>query len=97
MNFIIKLLKSKEPGTEIEYNSIYIMVDWLTKHIYFIPFNKDMRVADIAYLFHQNITTNHEPSAEIISNRDMRFRLTFWKELMAHIRIKVKISILKHA
>ena len=65
--------------------------------MYFISFNEDMGVVDTAYLFHRNITANHGPPAEIISNRNMRFRSTFWKELMARTGTKVKMSTSGHA
>ena len=77
MDFIIKLPKSKEPGTEVEYDSIYVVIDQFTKHTYFISFNEDMGAVDTAYLFQRNITVNHGPPAEIIFDRDMRFRSIF--------------------
>jgi hypothetical protein len=51
MNFIIKLPKSKEPGIEELYDSIYIVTDKLTKYGYFIPCRKDMLAEELAYLF----------------------------------------------
>ena len=77
MNFIVKLLESKELEIKIKYDLIYIMINWLIKRTYFISFNEDMRVINIAYLFHKNITINHDSLIEIIFNKDIRFKSIF--------------------
>ena len=40
MDFIIKLLKSKNSTLKILYDSIMIVIDKLTKYIHFIPFKE---------------------------------------------------------
>jgi hypothetical protein len=55
MDFIIKLLMSKEPGTDQSYDFIFIVTDRLTKYGYFIPCREDMLVEDLAYLFNRHI------------------------------------------
>ena len=97
MNFIVKLSKSKNPTTEKEYDSIMIVVNRLIKWTYFISYQENMRAEETAYLFEWHIIANHETSTEIITNRDIRFRATFWKTLMSSREIKIKMSISEHA
>ena len=77
MNFIIKLSKSKESEINIKYDFIMMIMNRLTKQVYFISFQESMMIKDAAYLFNQHIAANHESSAEIISNRDIRFTFMF--------------------
>jgi hypothetical protein len=51
MDFIIKLPKSKEPGTEELYDFIYDVTDRLIKYGYFILYRKNMSAEELAYLF----------------------------------------------
>jgi len=51
MDFIVKLLKFKEPGTEKLYDFIYIVIDRLTKYGYFILYRENMLAEELAYLF----------------------------------------------
>jgi hypothetical protein len=55
MNFIVKLLMFKEPGTDQPYNFIFIVTDRLIKYGYFIPCRKDILIKDLAYLFNRHI------------------------------------------
>jgi hypothetical protein len=40
MDFITKLPLSKDPTIGVKYNSILIVVDRLTKWVYFIPYKE---------------------------------------------------------
>ena len=51
MDFITKLLKSKDPIILIMYNSIIIVVDRLIKYIYFIPLKEMYDVEQLRYLY----------------------------------------------
>jgi hypothetical protein len=55
MDFIIKLLISKESGTNQFYDFIFIAIDRLTKYGYFIPCREDMSAKDLAYLFNRHV------------------------------------------
>ena len=97
MNFIIKLSKFKNSITEEKYDSIMIVVNRLIKWAYFISYQESMKAEETAYLFEQHIIANHETSAEIITDQDIRFRTTFWKTLMSNREVKTKMSISEHA
>jgi hypothetical protein len=55
MNFIVKLLVSKEPGINQPYDSIFVAIDRLTKYGYFILCREDMSAEDLAYLFNRHV------------------------------------------
>ena len=51
MDFITKLLKSKDPITGIFYNLIIVVIDKLTKYIYFIFFKEIFDAEQLGHLF----------------------------------------------
>ena len=51
LDFIIKLSPSKEPIIRIEFNSILIIVNRLTKWGTFIPYKKLFTAENLAYAF----------------------------------------------
>ena len=68
MDFIIKLLKFKESIIGIEYDSILLIINKLTKRGYFILFLKEMGAEKITYIFYRNIMINHKTLKETIIN-----------------------------
>ena len=73
MNFIVKLLLSREPLTEVIYNSILIIVDQLTKKVRFLPYKEATDAEELTYTFLRNVTVLQELSDKIISDRDKFF------------------------
>jgi hypothetical protein len=59
LDFVTKLLLSKEPMTGIIYNSIIIVTDRLTKYAYFIPYFKSSLAKNLAYIFHKYVMANY--------------------------------------
>jgi hypothetical protein len=57
MNFIVKLLKFKKPGTEEPYDFIFIVINRLTKYGYFISCQKNMSVKNLVYLFNRHVVS----------------------------------------
>jgi hypothetical protein len=55
MNFIVKLLIFKKPGTDQFYDFIFIVIDRLTKYGYFISYRENMLAKDLAYLFNRYV------------------------------------------
>ena len=51
LNFIIKLLLSKEPIIKIKFNSILIIINRLIKWGIFIPYKEFSITEDLAYAF----------------------------------------------
>jgi hypothetical protein len=95
-DFIVKLPKSKEPGTKNSYDSIFVIVDRLTKFAYFIAYNEATDAKDMAYHFLKHIVAQHGLPDEIISDRGSTFASKFWQELTAQLGVKSKLSTAYH-
>jgi hypothetical protein len=93
---VVKLLFSRDPVIGIEYDSILVIIDRLTKYTYFIPYLKTNTAKDLAYIFLRIVVANHNTPEEIISDRDKLFISRFWKTFIALLRIKQKLSISFH-
>jgi hypothetical protein len=73
MNFIVGL-----PPTQKNFDSIWVMVDRLTKSAYFIPVRTDYRSSDYAELYFNQIV--HLPRT-IVSDRGPQLTTRFWEVL----------------
>ena len=73
----MKLLKLKDPITEQEYNSIFIIVDKFTKWGYFIAYIKEILVKDVAQVYIKEVFTRYGVLDKIISDKDTRFISVF--------------------
>ena len=76
-DFIVKLLKLKDPITKQEYDSIFIIVDKFIKWGYFIAYTEEILAEDIAQVYVKEVFLRHGVSAKIILDRDIRFILAF--------------------
>ena len=83
LNFIIKLLPSKEPIIRIEFDSILIIINKLTKWGTFISYKESLTVEDLTYTFFWWIVAKHRLPQELILDKDKLFTLRFWIALMA--------------
>ena len=73
----MKLLKSKDPITGQEYNSIFIIVDKFTKWGYFITYTEEISAEDIAQIYIKEVFSRHKAPDKIISDKDTRFISAF--------------------
>ena len=96
MDFIIKLPVSKEPGSTNRYDSMFVVIDRLSKYIYFILCQEDMTAEEFAYLFYRTVTSRHRIPAEIILDRDKLFKSKFWQSLIIRLGAEHKISTVYH-
>ena len=76
-DFIVKLLKLKDPITGQEYNSIFIIIDKFTKWGYFIAYIKEILVKDLVQVYIKEVFSRYKVLDKIILDRDMRFILAF--------------------
>lgn len=74
MDFIIGL-----PRTKKNNDFIMVVVDKLSKLAHFIPMQSTYRVGQIAHIFMQSVFKLHGLPKTIISNRDVKFTLAFWR------------------
>ena len=73
----MKLLKLKDPITEQEYNSIFIIVDKFIKWGYFIAYTEKISAKDIAQIYIKEVFVRYKVLTKIILDRDIRFIATF--------------------
>ena len=76
-DFIVKLLKLKDPITRQKYNSIFVIVDKFTKWGYFIAYTEEILVKDIAQVYIKEVFLRHGVLTKIILDRDTKFILVF--------------------
>ena len=97
MDFIVKLPPSKEPLTEVSYDLILTIVDWLTKEVWFILYKEASNAEELAYIFLWNVTALQGLPDKIISDRDKLFTSNFWMTLMRQLRLLHKMSTVYHS
>ena len=76
MDFITGLPKSKKQN-----DSIFVVVDKLSKSAHFILVQSTYKAVHITNIFLKEIVTLHRIPMEIISNRDTKFTRNFWRSL----------------
>ena len=76
MDFIVGL-----PRTTNGYNSIWVIVDRLTKSAHFIPVKTSHTAGKYAEIYFDRIVTLHGVPLTIISNRGSVFISRFWERL----------------
>jgi transposase InsO family protein len=67
-----------------------------TKAVILIPCREDMGSEEVARLFRDHAFPYTRISKRVISDRDMRFMLQFFKELCAQLEIKQNVSLAYH-
>ena len=76
MDFIVGL-----PPTHKNYDSIWVIVDRLTKSAHFIPIRTDYRLHEYAELYFSHIVHLHGVPRTIVSDRGPQFTAHFWEHL----------------
>nr|GEU34458.1 hypothetical protein [Tanacetum cinerariifolium] len=72
MDFVKKL-----PRTSSGHDTIWVIVDRLTKSAYFMPMREDYKMDMLAILYLNEIVARHGVPISIISDRDSRFTSRF--------------------
>jgi hypothetical protein len=91
MDFIVGL-----PHTQKGYNSIWVVVDRLTKVAHFIPVNTTYFGARLAELYISRIVCPHGVPKKIISDRGSQFTSRFWEQLHDSLDTKLRFSTAYH-
>ncbi|GJZ30020.1 hypothetical protein Tco_0575067 [Tanacetum coccineum] len=91
MDFITKL-----PRTPSGYDSIWVIVDRLTKSAHFIPMNEKYKMEKLTRLYLKEIVCRHGVPVSIISDRDPRFASRFWRSLQKYLGTNLDMSTAYH-
>ena len=84
------------PLTQKKHDSLWVIIDRLTKSTHFIPVRIDYSMDRLAELFVDEIIILHVVSLSIVSNRDPRFTSRFWKVLQSTLGTRLNFSIVFH-
>ncbi|GJS26089.1 putative nucleotidyltransferase, ribonuclease H [Tanacetum coccineum] len=91
MDFITKL-----PRTPSGYDSIWVIVDRLTKSAHFILMNEKYKMERLTRLYLKEIVCRHGVPVSIISDRDPRFASRFWRSLQKSLGTNLDMSTAYH-
>ena len=91
MDFITKL-----PKTSNGYDTIWVIVDRLTKSAHFLPIQENDSMDKLARLYVKEIVARHGVPISIISDRDSRFTSNFWRSLQDALGSDLEMSTAYH-
>nr|GEX81395.1 putative reverse transcriptase domain-containing protein [Tanacetum cinerariifolium] len=91
MGFVTKL-----PRTSSGHDTIWVIVDRLTKSTHFLPMREDYKMDRLARLYLTEIVSRHGVLISIITNRDSRFTLRFWQSMQEALGTWLDMSTAYH-
>jgi hypothetical protein len=92
MDFIVGL-----PRTQAGYDSIWVIVDRLTKVAHFIPLKTIYYGAKLTELYMSRIMCLHGVPKKIVLDRGSQFTSKFWEKLHESMDTKLNFSSAYHA
>ena len=91
MDFVVGL-----PLTRRKHDSVWVVVDRLTKSAHFLPVRTDYLLDKLAELYIKEIVRLHGIPISIISDRDPRFTSRFWEKMQEALGTRLNFSIAFH-
>nr|GEW06404.1 hypothetical protein [Tanacetum cinerariifolium] len=91
MDFITKIPKSSQG-----FDTIWVIVDRLTKSAYFLPIRENDPLDKLARLYLNRIVARHIIPVSIICDRDGRFMSNFWKSFQKALGTELSMSTAYH-
>ncbi|GJV93987.1 putative reverse transcriptase domain-containing protein [Tanacetum coccineum] len=80
------------PRTPCGYDTIWVIVDRLTKSTHFLPMKKMDSMEKLTRLYLKEIVCRHGVPVSIISDRDSHFMSNFWRSLQKALGINLVMS-----
>ncbi|GKB69298.1 putative reverse transcriptase domain-containing protein [Tanacetum coccineum] len=91
MDFVTKL-----PKTSQGYDTIWVIVDRLTKSAIFTPMRETDPMDKLARIYLKEVVTRHGIPVSIICDRDPRFASNFWRSLQNALGTNLDMSTAYH-
>ncbi|GKA37369.1 reverse transcriptase domain-containing protein, partial [Tanacetum coccineum] len=91
MDFVTKLPKSSQG-----YDTIWVIVDRLTKSAIFTPMRETDPLDKLARMYLKEVVTRHGIPVSIICDRDPRFASNFWRSLQNALGTNLDMSTAYH-
>ncbi|GJX56633.1 putative reverse transcriptase domain-containing protein [Tanacetum coccineum] len=92
MDFVTKL-----PRTQSGNDTIWVIVDRLTKSAHFLPMRETDPMDKLARLYLKEVVTRHGIPVSIICDRDPRFTSNFWRLFQKAIGTRLDMSMAYHS
>ncbi|GKC11347.1 putative reverse transcriptase domain-containing protein [Tanacetum coccineum] len=84
------------PRTPSGYDTIWVIVERLTKSAHFLPIKKKDSMEKLTRLYLKEIVCRHGVPISIISDRDSHFTSIFWRSLQEALGANLNMSITYH-
>ncbi|GJS30173.1 putative reverse transcriptase domain-containing protein [Tanacetum coccineum] len=84
------------PRTSSGYDSIWVIVDRLTKSAHFLPMKKTDSMEKLTQQYLKEVVCRHGVPLSIISDRDSRFASGFWRSLQNALGTNLNMSTAYH-
>ncbi|GLI58505.1 hypothetical protein VaNZ11_000240, partial [Volvox africanus] len=91
MDFVVAL-----PKTVGGYDTVFIMVDRLTKMVHLAPCTSSCTAEQTARLFFDNVVRLHGVPKNVISDRSGQFASKFWEALCKLVGMRINLSMAYH-
>ncbi|GKD76219.1 reverse transcriptase domain-containing protein [Tanacetum coccineum] len=88
MDFVMKLPKSSQG-----YDTIWVIVDRLTKYTIFVLMRETDPMENLARMYLKEVVTRHGIPVSIICDRDPRFASNFWRSLQKALGTNLAMTI----
>ncbi|GJU88759.1 putative reverse transcriptase domain-containing protein [Tanacetum coccineum] len=92
MDFVMNLPKSSQ-----DYDTIWVIVDRLTKSAIFIPMRETDPIKKLARMYLKEVITRHGILVSIICDRDPRFASKSWRSLQKALGTNLDMSTAYHS
>ncbi|GJU80845.1 reverse transcriptase domain-containing protein [Tanacetum coccineum] len=92
MDFVTKL-----PRTSNGHDTIWVIVDRITKSAHFIPIKETDSMEILTRLYIKEIVSRHGVPISIISDRDSRFTSRFWQSMQSALGTQLDMSTTYHS
>nr|GFA31325.1 reverse transcriptase domain-containing protein [Tanacetum cinerariifolium] len=89
----LKNIKKEDVGG---YDTIWVIVDRLTKSAIFTPIRETDPMYKLARIYLKEVVTRHGIPVSIISDRDLRFSSNFWRSLQNALGTRLDMSTAYH-
>jgi hypothetical protein len=91
MDFVVGL-----PKTKNNFDSIWVIVDRLTKSAHFLFVNINYDVEKLTQIYIKEIIRLHGVPSSIVSDRDPKFTSHFWRSLQKSLGTRLRLSSAYH-
>ncbi|GJW18672.1 putative reverse transcriptase domain-containing protein [Tanacetum coccineum] len=86
----------KHPKSSQGYDTIWVIVDRLTKSAIFVPMRETDPMEKLARMYLKEVVTRHGIPVSIICDHDYRFESNFWRSLQKALGTNLDMSIAYH-